>query len=260
MSQPVTPLTPLSPLTPLTPIASATSSPTTEQLSEHRVCTNDDVPVLTITPATLPLTPPLTPTPATTCTAATPTKSTSTSVIPTRTVPIAALARPASPTITPNSPKSPNSPMSSGKPIPRPPQPPTPSGAGHHPLHSPLLRHLALLHPNTPTHVRHFIATRLLSPDRPFGHQGTWQPVWNGLGDLCTAGVGYDAAKGTEQSGEGKRRDEVLQDMYAVARRSWGLLEMKALDGEKTYRRRGQWDEDDVVRVQCWDGWGCGAV
>jgi hypothetical protein len=90
-----------------------------------------------------------------------------------------------------------------------------------------------LLHPNTPVQIRQFIATRLLSSDRPFGHKGTWEPVWKGFGDLSTAGVGYDAAKGTEQSGEGKRRDEVLEGMYAVARTSWGLLEMKALDGER---------------------------
>ncbi|GFZ48387.1 hypothetical protein JCM24511_06135 [Saitozyma sp. JCM 24511] len=117
---------------------------------------------------------------------------------------------------------------------PIPTHPLTPSdepGQGHHPLHSPLQRHLAFLHPNTPSHIRHFIATRLLSPDRPFGHAGSWEPVWKGIGDLQTAGVGFDEAKGTEQGGEGKRRDELLEEMYSVARKSWEMLEMRAPNG-----------------------------
>jgi hypothetical protein len=93
-----------------------------------------------------------------------------------------------------------------------------------HSLHEPLRRHLALLHPATPPQIRHFIATRLLSHDRPYGHEGKWEPIWYGTGDIATAGVGYDAVKGLEQKGEGRRRDERLEQMYAVARRSWGLL------------------------------------
>jgi hypothetical protein len=106
--------------------------------------------------------------------------------------------------------------------------------------------------------VIHFCATRLLSPDRPFGFdtavetdrrgiqakaedktelatgtvasmkQKEWTPLWAGIGDLATAGLGREAAKGCEQVGPGKQIDEQLEWMYGVARRSWEMLGMKA--------------------------------
>lgn len=106
-----------------------------------------------------------------------------------------------------------------------------------HSLHSPLRRHLTFLHPNTPEHIVAFVATRLLSRERPHGfssedelaYGGEWQPVWAGCGDIATAGVGNEAAKGCQRiDGEGKERDERLEWMYGVARRSYALLEMKA--------------------------------
>ena len=97
----------------------------------------------------------------------------------------------------------------------------------HHSLHAPLCRHLALIHPNTPKPIIQFIATRLLSTDRPHGHDGSWTPLWDGCGDLSTAGVGLDAGKGCKQKddGEGKEIDRKLESMYGVARKSWKVLE-----------------------------------
>lgn len=85
------------------------------------------------------------------------------------------------------------------------------------------------MHPNTPKEIIHFIATRLLSKDRPYGHQGSWKPVWEGSGDLATAGLGREAGKGCcqREDGEGKKRDEEMEEMYEAARRSFMALELK---------------------------------
>lgn len=116
------------------------------------------------------------------------------------------------------------------------PTPPAFQWGDAHSLHSPLRRHLTFLHPSTPEHIITFVATRLLSRDRPYGftaedesaYGGEWQPVWAGCGDIATAGVGNEAAKGCQRiDGEGKERDERLEWMYGVARRSYSLLEMK---------------------------------
>lgn len=85
------------------------------------------------------------------------------------------------------------------------------------------------MHPNTPKPIVEFIATRLLCPEKPYGHQGPWEPVWEGCGDLATAGVEYDAGKGCKRrNGEGKERDERLREMYEVAKESFRLLELKS--------------------------------
>jgi len=85
------------------------------------------------------------------------------------------------------------------------------------------------MHPNTPHQVIGFIATRLLSCDRPYGHPGSWTPVWTDCGDLATAGLGREAGKGCEQrsDGEGKKRDERMEQMYAAAKESFRRLELK---------------------------------
>jgi hypothetical protein len=85
------------------------------------------------------------------------------------------------------------------------------------------------MHPNTPQDVIEFVATRLLSKERPHGYVGDWAPVWQGCGDLATAGVGFDAGKGCKRrDGEGKAKDEKLKKMYDVARESFRLLELKS--------------------------------
>ena len=108
--------------------------------------------------------------------------------------------------------------------------PPPPTGTTlDQSLHYPLTKHLALLHPSTPKEIISFVATRLLSKDRPYGHQGTWEPIYIGCGDLSTAGVGMEAGKGCRRKeGEGKRKDEEMERMYTVARESFRLLELKS--------------------------------
>ena len=90
----------------------------------------------------------------------------------------------------------------------------------------PLQRHLALIHPQTPKEIIAFVATRLLSSERPFGHIGPWKALGEGEDvDLSTAGVGLEATKGCEQrDGEGKELDKKLESMYSVARESWRKL------------------------------------
>ena len=101
-----------------------------------------------------------------------------------------------------------------------------------HSLHRPLKRHLHLVHPSTPPRMLSFIATRLLSRDRPFGHTGSWTPLWadGGCLDLSAAGVGREAGKGCcqREGGKGREVDRQVEGMYAVARQSWGLLEAKS--------------------------------
>ncbi|KAL7419321.1 hypothetical protein Q5752_006159 [Cryptotrichosporon argae] len=148
-----------------------------------------------------------------------------------------------------------------------PPFPPTDDDS----LHAPLKLHLRLLHPQTPPTVLSFVARRLLSPERPHGHTGSWSPLAPralscdadadadadanadvvaddtdaGAGDvgdgenetrvrgrcfaldLAVAGVGREAADGVEQRGPGKARDQRLAHMYAVARESYRVLELK---------------------------------
>ncbi|WVQ81785.1 hypothetical protein IAT38_003910 [Cryptococcus sp. DSM 104549] len=100
-------------------------------------------------------------------------------------------------------------------------------------LHAPLKAHLGLLHPSTPTNIVTFCAARLLSPDRPYGFEGRfeWKPIHlqEGGFDLQTSGVGKDAGKELResQSGPGKEADEKVEKMYAAARKSYTLLELK---------------------------------
>jgi hypothetical protein len=120
-----------------------------------------------------------------------------------------------------------------------PPQIPADPHNPHPSLQYPLTRHLALLHPQTPGDIVNFCAIRLLSTDRPFGHRGDWVPIWkedNGVRiDLSTAGIGMDAPKGYGRKAGACRGEEVdrrLEGMYAAARESWGLLEIKgSVDG-----------------------------
>lgn len=135
----------------------------------------------------------------------------------------------------PSSPYSPLSPspiLTSAKPIPVPPTPASYPIDSAYSLYDPLRRHLALLHPTTPTQIVGFIANRLLSRDTPYGHGGPWTPLWalEGCVDLSTAGLGVEAGRGCRQreGGRGKEVDRVVEEMYSVARRSWGLLEEKA--------------------------------
>ncbi|ORX34014.1 hypothetical protein BD324DRAFT_192292 [Kockovaella imperatae] len=93
----------------------------------------------------------------------------------------------------------------------------------------PLTRHLQLLHPQTPTPVIEFVATRLISHDRPYGHSGPWKPL-GGDGediDLSAAGIGREACKGFEQreNGRGRELDRKLEGMYRIARESWNRLD-----------------------------------
>lgn len=53
---------------------------------------------------------------------------------------------------------------------------------------------------------------------------GDWKPIWESVGDLITAGVKYDAAKGCVQVGEGRKKDEELERMYDAARDSFERL------------------------------------
>jgi hypothetical protein len=85
------------------------------------------------------------------------------------------------------------------------------------------------MHPNTPKDVINFVATRLLSRDKPHGYEGDWAPIWEGCGDLSTAGVDMEAGKGCKRKeGAGKERDRKLEEMYQVARDSFKLLELKS--------------------------------
>jgi len=118
--------------------------------------------------------------------------------------------------------------------IPQIPSPPPQDPHNPHPsLQYPLTRHLALLHPRTPGDIVNFCAIRLLSTDRPHGHDGDWVPIYQedqGVTvDLAAAGVGLDAAKdySGRRVGMGLEVDERLEGMYRVARESWGLLEKK---------------------------------
>lgn len=201
----MSPISPIFPLTPISPI-----SPT-DRLQADAGLTLP--PVITITPATLhyPLTPPLTPAEASSSSATKP------QPIP---QPSPAAVRP----------------TTLARSIPIPPSPPFEGPKGYFDgpssLHYPLTRHLALLHPNTPGNVIAFIATRLLSRDRPFGHEGEWEPVWHGCGDLSTAGVGNEASKGCKRRDtEGKERDEKLEEMYEVAKESFKLLKISGPEG-----------------------------
>lgn len=178
-------------------------------------------PVITVTPASMLLTPPLTP-------------ITPTSILKCTKVSGDIWSK------DPSSSSSPDSSSPSGaRAIPHLPSPQSTEGAKHlaggfvdhhHSLHFPLTRHLALLHPNTPKEIVHFIATRLLSKDRPFGHEGEWEPVWQGCGDLSNAGVGKDAGKGCKQreDGQGKEVDKKLEEMYGIARESFKALEIRS--------------------------------
>lgn len=104
----------------------------------------------------------------------------------------------------------------------------------HPSLHVRLRRHLALLHPSTPTGIVEFCAVRLLSRDRPYGHDGDWVPIYEpdergNTVDLSSAGLQLDAPKGyaRAQLGEGKETDKRLENMYRIARRGYTLLEEK---------------------------------
>ncbi|KAI9636239.1 uncharacterized protein MKK02DRAFT_33480 [Dioszegia hungarica] len=240
----------------------ASPSVSNERRSPTKSCHfSPHVPVLTIIPPTLPQhlpTPPLTPlTPLTPCLKTSSRKNSffhdepSTDVLLASPTPIAATTEPLALATAVPLPSSPSPALAEALPIP----------TGHetdHALHAPLVAHLALLHPSTPREVIHFCATRLLSPDRPFGfdtaveidRRGTqakaenerekavgkaastkqkeWTPLWAGIGDLATAGLGREAAKGCEQVGPGKEIDEKLEWMYGVARRSWEILVVKA--------------------------------
>lgn len=195
-------------------------------------------PILTIIPPTVPHlpTPPLTPlTPLTPCL-----KNSKTSSSPTAYFPIPPPVLQANTIL--SSVQIPSSPVD---PIQLPQE-----MEGQHPLHTPLVTHLTLLHPNMPREIINFCATRLLSTERPYGfdppvssplHESSgqsqghrsgweetdWTPVWADHGDLATAGLGREAAKGCEQVGPGKKEDERMEWMYKVARKSWGMLEMK---------------------------------
>ena len=84
-----------------------------------------------------------------------------------------------------------------------------------------------------------FVALRLLSPERPYGHTGSWEAV--GIEgddfDLSTAGVGMEARDGCEQrEGEGKQVDRKLESMYGVARESWRRLDQIAPTGGRVRR------------------------
>jgi hypothetical protein len=144
---------------------------------------------------------------------------------PVITITPATLQFPLTPPLTPTT-----SPTKSSHPHPKPILTPAePYSDTPHPLHEPLKLHLALLHPQTPEPIISFIATRLLSRDRPYGHQGEWSPIGDGHGDLITAGVGYEAGKRCERrEGKGKGFNEELEWMYHVARMSYRLLELKA--------------------------------
>ena len=165
---------------PITPITPGTIDSTT-------------IPVITITPATLP-SPPLTP------------------VFHIDTTPSKSIAVPPLPRESPANPEN---------------QP--------HSLYDPLRHHLTFLHPQTPSEVIRFIADRLLSQDKPEGHEGLWTPLWalDGCRDLSTAGLGLEAGRGCRQKedGIGKEIDRTVDVMYNVARRSW-------------YRMHHEWRED----------------
>lgn len=98
-----------------------------------------------------------------------------------------------------------------------------------HSLYSPLKRHLALLHPSTPSPIISYITHHLLSRSAPHGHTGSWTPLWALDGDLnlSTAGLGMEAGRGVRQrdGGKGKEVDMLVEEMYGVARRSWGLMQ-----------------------------------
>lgn len=104
-----------------------------------------------------------------------------------------------------------------------------------HSLETPLCAHLALLHPQTPPEIINFIAIRLLSRDVPHGYTGPWDPIWKDCGDLLTAGIGYDAAKGCPRrsDSEGQKVDGKIEEMYRVARGSWRVLEAQSPAGSK---------------------------
>ena len=144
---------------------------------------------------------------------------------------------------------------------------PVPHSEGLNPLHDPLASHLALLHPNTPREIIHFIATRLLSTEYPLGYTDPspplsalpiepssaaqearnripaspkeeadekgyeWTPIWSTEQDVQRAGVALDASRETRLAGlqdeEGRREDERMGWMYGVARRGWGLVVAK---------------------------------
>lgn len=114
-----------------------------------------------------------------------------------------------------------------------PPTPPSDPRDPHPSLQYPLTRHLALLHPQTPGDIVNFCAVRLLSTDRPYGHVGEWIPVWkehDGVAiNLADAGIALDAPKGYRKRGgcKGEEVDKRLEGMYAAARESWGLLQIK---------------------------------
>jgi hypothetical protein len=184
--------------------------------SYYPIPTSLEPPVIHLTPATLPpltlSTPPTTPT--TTCTSKKPKP-----ILKTRT------------SSTPISPISLNLAHS-------PPQIPADPHNPHPSLQYPLTRHLALLHPQTPGDIVNFCAIRLLSTDRPYGHDGEWVPIWKphqGVAiDLADAGIGMDAVKGYERregDGKGEKVDKRLEGMYRAARESWGLLEVKGGGG-----------------------------
>jgi len=126
-------------------------------------------------------------------------------------------------------------------PIPMPIPPPLPESeksSSPESLLDPLKRHLHLIHPSTPTSIISFIATRFLTHEKPLGHDGSWTPLWalDGYVDLSTAGLGQEAGRGCRQKdgGKGREMDRRVEEMYEVARRSWGLMgkEVGELTGE----------------------------
>ncbi|RXK40895.1 hypothetical protein M231_01743 [Tremella mesenterica] len=96
---------------------------------------------------------------------------------------------------------------------------------GHSPSLAPALwKHLRCLHPSTPDPVIDFIAYRLLSQDRPFGFDGSWEPVR--ASDMKIAGLEKDAAKGVERKKgtQGEVVDKRVERMYEAAKKSYAKL------------------------------------
>ena len=110
------------------------------------------------------------------------------------------------------------------------------------------------MHPSTPSEIVQFCAIRLLSKDVPYGYDGEkdWKPIYepdeSGVEvDLAAAGLSFDAPKeyrwrsrsrSRSNSGDtpgegrgggrGEGTDRRLEEMYRVARISYGLLELKS--------------------------------
>lgn len=82
-------------------------------------------------------------------------------------------------------------------------------------LHETLGAYLAQRHPEKPADVVQFLATRLVSHDRPVGHGGDWFPLNEGDGCVLRRCCGTQGCAALEAR---------VEWMTAIALRAWHLV------------------------------------